>query len=46
MQAAQKQIERETFALKMQAKQDSEYCVTCGMMKSQCDCWDSVNGGD
>jgi hypothetical protein len=45
-QSASKQNERETFALKMQAKQDSEYCATCGMMKSQCDCWDSVNGGD
>jgi hypothetical protein len=46
MQDAHKQNEREIFALKMQAKQDSEYCETCGMMKSQCDCWDSVNGGN
>lgn len=46
MQAAQKQNEREIFALKMQAKQDSEYCASCGMLKSQCDCWDTVNGGD
>lgn len=46
MKAAHKQNEREIFALKMQAKQDSDYCQTCGMMKSQCDCWDSVNGGD
>lgn len=45
-QRATKQNEREIIALKMQAKQDSEYCSTCGMMKSQCDCWDSVNGGD
>lgn len=22
------------------------YCHACGMMTSQCNCWDSVNGGD
>lgn len=43
-QQATKQTEREIFALKMQAKQDREYCETCGMLKSQCDCWDTVNG--
>ncbi len=41
---ATKQTEREIFALKMQARQDSEHCETCGMLKSQCDCWDAVNG--
>lgn len=45
-QRATKQHEREVFALTMQAKQATEYCDACGMLKSQCDCWDSVNGGD
>ena len=54
MQAAHKQNEREKFALQMQAKMQATiresrkdgYCQHCGMMTSQCDCWDSVNGGD
>jgi len=49
-QAATKQHEREVFALQMQATiRDSRkdgYCPHCGMMTSQCDCWDIVNGGD
>ena len=49
-QRATKQHEREVFALQMQASiRDSRidgYCPHCGMMISQCDCWDSVNGGD
>ncbi len=42
---ATKQSEREIFALKMQHKMATEHCETCGMLKSQCECWDSVNGG-
>lgn len=41
-----REIEREIFALKMQAREPGIYCDWCGMLKSQCDCWDSVNGGD
>lgn len=43
---ATKQSEREIFALKMQHRMNTEYCEECGMIKSQCDCWDSVNGGN
>lgn len=49
-QRATKQHEREVFALQMQAtirkSRKDGYCRHCGMMTSQCDCWDSVNGGD
>ena len=49
-QLATKQNEREKFALQMQAtirkSRIDGYCPHCGMMTSQCDCWDSVNGGD
>lgn len=49
-QLATKQAERERFALQMQAtireSRKDGYCPHCGMMTSQCDCWDSVNGGD
>ena len=48
--AATKQNQREVFALQMQAtireSRKDGYCQHCGMMTSQCDCWDSVNGGD
>lgn len=40
---ATKQSEREIFALKMQVKQDREYGPECGMLRSQCECWDAVN---
>jgi hypothetical protein len=43
-QAATKQYERERFALQQMEKQRSEHCEECGMLKSQCDCWDAVNG--
>ena len=49
-QAATKQHEREVFALQMQAtireSRKDGYCPHCGMITSQCECWDSVNGGD
>lgn len=28
------------------ATRQDGYCPHCGMMTSQCDCWDSVNGGN
>lgn len=49
-QRATKQHEREVFALQMQAtirkSRIDGYCWHCGMMTGQCECWDSVNGGD
>jgi len=44
-QEATKQNEREVFAAKMQAKvkRDGEYCPSCEMLLSQCECWDAVN---
>jgi len=49
-QRATKQNEREVFALKMQAtirkSRIDDYCPHCEMMSSQCECWDSVNGGN
>lgn len=50
-QRASKQADREIFALKMmyaatirKSRKDG-YCDECGMLVSQCECWDSVNGG-
>ena len=40
---ATKQSEREIFALQQMEKQRREHCEECGMLKGQCDCWDSVN---
>lgn len=28
---------------KQQKFEDSDYCPACGMLRSQCDCWDPVN---
>lgn len=51
-QRASKENEREVFALLMQARANSPrvdkdgHCVHCYMFVSQCECWDSVNGGE
>jgi hypothetical protein len=55
-QHATKQADREKFALAMmehavkseyQAKRKlPDHCHACGMLNSQCECWDSVNGGN
>ena len=31
---------------KAERSEDALYCKNCAMLKSQCDCWDSVNGVD
>ena len=31
---------------KAERSDDALYCKSCAMLKSQCECWDSVNGGD
>lgn len=31
---------------KAERSEDALYCKHCAMLKSQCECWDSVNGGD
>lgn len=47
---AAKQYDREVFALQMQERhrklRADGFCPHCEMMASQCQCWDSVNGGD
>lgn len=29
---------------KAERREDALYCKRCAMLKSQCECWDSVNG--
>ena len=31
---------------KAERSEDALYCKSCAMLKSQCECWDNVSGGD
>lgn len=43
MLAARKEVAR-LSSLEDKASKWGDHCFGCGMLKSQCECWDSVNG--